>query len=46
MSEKVIEAELRLIRKIWKFARRIRMKKEGGRVGETPGRTDNATTTF
>jgi hypothetical protein len=37
-SEKVIEAELRLVRKIWKFSRRIRMKqmkKEGGRVGET-----------
>jgi len=36
-SEKVIEAELRLVRKIWKFSRRIRMmqmKKEGGRVGE------------
>jgi hypothetical protein len=33
-SEKVIEAELRLVRKIWKFARRIRMKKEDGRVGE------------
>jgi hypothetical protein len=34
-SEKVIEAELRLVRKIWKFSRRIQMKKEGGRVGET-----------
>jgi hypothetical protein len=36
-SEKVIEAELRLVGKIWKFSRRIRMKqmkKEGGRVGE------------
>jgi hypothetical protein len=37
-SKKVIEAELMLVRKIWKFSRRIRMKqmkKEGGRVGET-----------
>jgi hypothetical protein len=36
-SEKVIEAELRLVRKIWKFSRRIRMKqmkREDGRVGE------------
>jgi len=36
-SEKVIEAELMLVRKIWKFSRRIQMKqmkKEGGRVGE------------
>jgi dissimilatory sulfite reductase (desulfoviridin) alpha/beta subunit len=24
-----------LVRKIWKFARRIRMMREGGRVGET-----------
>jgi hypothetical protein len=27
--------ELVLVRKIWKFARRIRMMREGGRVGET-----------
>jgi hypothetical protein len=39
-SEKVIEAELRLVRKIWKYSRRIRMKqmkKEGGRVGGNLG---------
>jgi hypothetical protein len=33
-SEKVIEAELRLVRKIWKFSKKVQMKKEGGRVGE------------
>jgi hypothetical protein len=37
-SKKVLEAELRLVRKIWKFSRRIqmriRMTREGGRVGE------------
>jgi len=27
--------KLMLVRKIWKFSRRIQMKKEGGRVGET-----------
>jgi hypothetical protein len=37
-SEKVIEAELMLVGKIWKFSRRTRMTqmmREGGRVGET-----------
>jgi hypothetical protein len=33
-SEKVIEAELRLVRKIWKFSRKLQMRREGGRVGE------------
>jgi predicted Fe-Mo cluster-binding NifX family protein len=35
--------KLMLVRKTWKFSRRIQMIKEGGRVGETPGRTDNTT---
>jgi len=33
-SEKVIKAELRLVRKIWKFSRKLQMRREGGRVGE------------
>jgi hypothetical protein len=27
--------KLMLVRKIWKFSRKLQMKKEGGRVGET-----------
>jgi hypothetical protein len=36
----------KLAEKIWKRARRIKKKIEGGRVGETPGRTDNATAIY
>jgi predicted Fe-Mo cluster-binding NifX family protein len=41
--------KLMLVKKIWEFSRRIRMTqmiKEGGRVGETPGRTDNTTAIY
>jgi hypothetical protein len=37
-SKKVIEAELRLVRKIWKFSKKLQMTREGGRVGEALNR--------
>jgi hypothetical protein len=33
-SKKLKEAELKLVRKIWKFSKKLKMKKEGGRMGE------------
>jgi hypothetical protein len=40
--EKVILRTKKLLEDIWRCSRELQLTKESGRVGETPGRTDNA----